>query len=308
MAQAATAVATLPARPSLVSKFASKYSIEPEKLMPILKATAFKVKDGEATNEQMAALLVVADQYGLNPFCKEIFAFPDKQNGIVPVVGVDGWSRIINDHPQFDGMEFAQSPEMVTLEGAQPCPEWMEVMIHRKDRAHPVVVREYLDEVYRPVRTYQDGNKGKPGPWQSHTKRFLRHKTLIQGARIAFGFGGIYDEDEAHRIIEMGAVVEVEKRTATMPREIAQVAPTPAAANADVTDAVPAEPASAGEAPAQVEGVPLINKTQIRILKKKLTNPEIEGWFCKDFGVATVEELPAAKINEALSWSPKGAE
>jgi hypothetical protein len=34
----------------------------------------------------------------------------------------------------------------------------------------------------------------------------LRHKTLIQGSRIAFGFAGIYDEDEARRIIDAGTV------------------------------------------------------------------------------------------------------
>lgn len=28
----------------------------------------------------------------------------------------------------------------------------------------------------------------------------LRHKAMIQAARLAFGFGGIYDEDEAQRI------------------------------------------------------------------------------------------------------------
>jgi hypothetical protein len=28
----------------------------------------------------------------------------------------------------------------------------------------------------------------------------LRHKAMIQAARIAFGFAGIYDEDEAQRI------------------------------------------------------------------------------------------------------------
>lgn len=196
-----TAVATIPQRQSLVQKFAAKYSIEPDKLMSILKATAFKVKDGEVTNEQMAALLVVADQYGLNPFTREIFAFPDK-NGIVPVVGVDGWSRIINDHPQSDGFEFQEAEKMVELPDAKRCPEWMEVVIYRKDRSHPIVVREYLDEVYRPRATYPDGNKKKEGPWQTHTKRFLRHKVLIQGARIAYGFGGIYDEDEAIRITE----------------------------------------------------------------------------------------------------------
>ena len=41
------------------------------------------------------ALLIVADQYGLNPFTREIFAFDDKRAGIVPVVSVDGWSRIL---------------------------------------------------------------------------------------------------------------------------------------------------------------------------------------------------------------------
>ncbi len=196
-------------RVSLVQKFAHRFSIEPGQLLPILKATAFQVKGGEVSNEQMAALLVVADQYGLNPFTKEIFAFPDKQNGIVPVVGVDGWSRIINDHPQADGIEFRYAEEILSLPDAQPCPAWCEVVIYRKDRGHPVIVREYLEECYRPPHQRTDGSKVK-GPWQTHTRRFLRHKTLIQGARIAFGFGGIYDEDEATRIVE-AQVVRVEE-------------------------------------------------------------------------------------------------
>ena len=184
------------ARPlSLVTKFATRYSVEPERLLVTLKATAFKQKaDAPITNEQMMALLIVADQYGLNPFTKEIYAYPDKQNGIVPVVGVDGWSRIINENPQADGIEFAYSETFTTPGGGKPCPDWCEVHIYRKDRSKPVVVREYLDEVYRQLNY--------PSPWQTHTKRMLRHKTLIQGARIAFGFVGIYDEDEAERILE----------------------------------------------------------------------------------------------------------
>jgi hypothetical protein len=31
--------------------------------------------------------------------------------------------------------------------------------------------------------------------------RMLRHKALIQAARLAFGFSGIYDQDEAERIV-----------------------------------------------------------------------------------------------------------
>jgi phage recombination protein Bet len=145
-------------------------------LMETLKATAFK---GPVTDAQMTALMIVANQYGLNPWTKEIYAFPDKNNGIVPVVGVDGWSRIINSHSMFDGIDFEQDADSCTC------------TIHRKDRGHPIRVTEYMVECKRPV-----------GPWQSHPYRMLRHKALIQCARLAFGFVGIFDQDEAERIVE----------------------------------------------------------------------------------------------------------
>ena len=197
---------------TLTSKLAAKLDMgdDGSDLIETLKATAFK---GEVTNAQMTALMVVANQYGLNPWTKEIYAFPDKNNGIVPVVGVDGWARIINDNPQFDGMEFAQPDEMVRMPGANSdAPAWIECAMYRKDRTRPVVIREYLDEVYR------EPFKGKfglvTGPWQTHPKRFLRHKAMIQCARMAFGYGGIYDQDEAERIVEkdMGAAEVITSR------------------------------------------------------------------------------------------------
>lgn len=187
---------------SLVARFAETYSLEAGKVLPILASTAFKQRDGQApSNEQMAALLIVADQYKLNPFTREIYAFPDKQNGIVPVVGVDGWLRIINSHPMFNGMDYRYSEKLIRPAGADSdCHEWVECVIHRKDREHPMVVREYLDEVYRAPFNGKSGPV--KGPWQTHPKRFLRHKATIQAARVAFGFAGIYDQDEADRIVE----------------------------------------------------------------------------------------------------------
>ncbi len=181
------------------AKLGERFGMEGDgrELVQVLKSTAFK---GEVTDAQMAALMVVANQYGLNPFTRELFAFPDKNNGIVPVVGVDGWSRIINSHPQFDGIEFHHADEFVTMPGAKPAPDWIECHIYRKDRSRPVVVREYLDEVYRAPFKGKYGDV--TGPWQTHTKRFLRHKAMIQCARLAFGYGGIYDQDEAERIVE----------------------------------------------------------------------------------------------------------
>ncbi len=197
-------------RVSLVAKIAEKYSVDAEKMLVTLKNTAFK-SDVQISNEQMMALLIVADQYNLNPFTKEIYAFPDKKRGgIVPVVGLDGWSRIINENKNCNGIQFRYSDDMIQIdEDAKRCPEWIECTIYRKDRAHNEPVREYLDEVYRPIGKYQDGNKMKPGPWQTHTKRFLRHKVLIQAARITMGFVGIYDQDEAERIVEAETAYEI---------------------------------------------------------------------------------------------------
>jgi phage recombination protein Bet len=149
-----------------------------QELMTTLKATAFK---GQVSDAQMTALMLVAQQYGLNPWTREIYAFPDRQNGIVPVVGVDGWSRIINENVQFDGIDFEQDDDSCTC------------IIYRKDRSHPIKVTEWLSECKR----------DNTGPWKSHPKRMLRHKALIQCARLAFGFVGIYDQDEAERIVEI---------------------------------------------------------------------------------------------------------
>ena len=216
-----------PRKGKLITRFAERFGVDRDKLLSTLKQTAFRQKDGEVSNEQMMALMVVADQYRLNPFTREIYAFPDKQNGIVPVVGVDGWSRIINEHPQFDGVEFRYSDEVVEP-GDKRFPgiksrayEWIEVVIHRKDRAQPTIVREYLDEVYRPPFT-GNGKNGPytiEGPWQTHPKRFHRHKTLIQGSRIGFGFAGIYDQDEAERITEAQQVDVVELKPARPERQ-----------------------------------------------------------------------------------------
>ena len=166
---------------TLSKNLSAKFGMgEEANVLETLKATAFK---GQVSDAQMTALLIVANQYGLNPWTKEIYAFPDKNNGIVPVVGVDGWSRIMNDHPMMDGMEFDLDDESCTCK------------IYRKDRTHPIQVTEYMSECKRGV-----------GPWLSHPKRMLRHKSMIQCARLAFGFVGIYDEDEAQRIrdVDMG--------------------------------------------------------------------------------------------------------
>ena len=182
---------------TLSSKLAERFGMGADgDVVAVLRQTAFK---GPATDAQLTALMVVAQQYGLNPFTKEIYAFPDKNNGIVPVVGVDGWARIINSHSQFDGLDFEQDATSCTC------------IIHRKDRGHPIRVTEYMVECARTV-----------GPWQTHPYRMLRHKALIQCARLAFGFVGIFDQDEAERIVEAESKVIISP-TKSAPGEVSSI-------------------------------------------------------------------------------------
>jgi phage recombination protein Bet len=179
-----TNVATLeqPKRSVLVSMSAD-YGMEPAAFEATLRAT---VVPPTTSKEQFAAFLLVAKQYGLNPVTKEIYAFPTKGGGIQPIVGIDGWMNLINSNPNADGLEFRDDfndkGELVAITA----------IIHRKDRTHPTMVTEYMEECKRSTE-----------PWQKWPARMLRHKAAIQCARYAFGFAGIIDPEEAERSPEV---------------------------------------------------------------------------------------------------------
>jgi phage recombination protein Bet len=156
-----------------------RYNVDPSKLLETLKETVFK----GANESQLMALCIVANEFNLNPFVKEIYAFPAKGGGIVPVVSIDGWLRRINEHPQFDGMEFS-------FEGTDPKPVSCTCSMYRKDRSRPVVVTEYYAECYRST-----------DPWNQAPRRMLRHKAIIQCARVCLGFAG-NDPDDGEFIHE----------------------------------------------------------------------------------------------------------
>lgn len=160
---------------SALSVMAGKFQVEPTKLLDTLRATLMP----KASNEELLAFVVTANQYDLNPFTKEIYAFPGRSGGINPVVSVDGWIKLMNRHPQFDGIQFH-------TEDKEGKPHSVTATIFLKDRSRPVEVTEYFSECSR-----------NSEPWKVNPRRMLRHKALIQCARIAFGFSGITDEEEA---------------------------------------------------------------------------------------------------------------
>lgn len=184
---ATTAVATTekaaePNIPTFMVALAESYGMTPQRFNKTVKATC---KMDKATDDQFVAFIAIAHRYNLNPLTKEIWAYPNRDGGITPIVSIDGWIKLANDHKAFDGMDFVDHTDKEGKIVAITC------KIHRKDRNHPIEVTEYLEECKRPTE-----------PWKQMPRRMLRHKSTIQAVRYAFGFSGIYDEDEAARIAE----------------------------------------------------------------------------------------------------------
>lgn len=218
-------VATIerPVRSVLVD-MATRYNMEPAAFEATVRATVIKT----ASKEEFAAFLLVAKEYNLNPLTKEIYAFPAKGGGIVPIVSIDGWVSLVNSHAACDGFEFDMEHDEDGKLIACTC------RMYRKDRSRPVTVTEYLEECKRGTE-----------PWKMQ-HRMLRHKAMIQAARYAYGFSGIYDEDEGAKIAELRDVSPREEPPAPPQVQVVQQAIEKPAAEAEI---VPPQPAPASDMP-----------------------------------------------------------
>ena len=114
-------------------------------------------------------LLRMMQSLHLDPLCDEI-GFTQYDDGQWQVfITIEGCSKLLNQHPQFNGLVFTQADTLI-----DGVPEWIECAIYRKDREVPTTVREYLTEV-----------RGENPIWQKMPRRMLRHRALQQCVRLA---------------------------------------------------------------------------------------------------------------------------
>ncbi len=190
---------------SAMHQLAARLSVTPQVLQDTLKATAFKTC---ATNEQFVAAVMVANTYRLNPILKEMTVFPSKHGGVIPIVMIDGFISMVNRQKDFDGVDLVENEGEGGDSGTDI--ESVTATFYLKSKTHPVIVTEYMKECYN----------GSKDPWKKWPRRMLRHKAYIQGARIAFGFSGVYDPDEADRIIDIEALPVKGKPDVVEPKEL----------------------------------------------------------------------------------------
>ena len=168
-------------------RLADAQGVSPEEIKNVLSGMIISAKAQHGATASDAELTVVSSicsQYGLNPLAREAHAFVS--GGKLSVtIGVDGWIKIMNRQPDFDGVEFDDNfdgKELVSVT----------TKIYIKGRKFPTCVTEYMDECYQ----------AKSPAWQKFKKRMLRNKSLGQCVRVAFGISEVIDSDEADRIKE----------------------------------------------------------------------------------------------------------
>lgn len=129
------------------------------------------VKETVVPEEVLKLILRTALRLKLNPLLGQIDWEPNLDSSYEVYIPVDGWIAMIHREHSFKGLTFSQATEI-----EEGIPLWMECSIYRSDLIQPITVREYYSEL-----------KTNHPIWNQMPRRMLRHKTLQQCARLAFG-------------------------------------------------------------------------------------------------------------------------
>lgn len=168
-----------------MTRLAENVGTTPTEIKEVLSGMIISAKGQHgsvATDAELAVVSGICSQYKLNPLTREAHAFVSGGKLNV-VIGIDGWLKVLNRQPDFNGIEYEyefEDKELISVT----------TKIHIKGRDFPTSITEWMDECYQP----------KSDAWRKYKKRMLRNKSTGQAVRVAFGITEIIDNDEAERI------------------------------------------------------------------------------------------------------------
>lgn len=206
------------AAPAAVPAPVARYDYDSAEVVQTIKQTVAK----GATDAQLRMFLEVCRRTGLDPFLKEIWYVPEK--GII-MAGRDGYLRVANEHPMFDGMETRVERDRDGRPVKATCSVW------RKDRNHPITCEAYYSEYVKtsPV-------------WRQYPSAMIGKVAEVLSLKRSFSINGVVTEEEIgqgggeERGSAAAAQAVAEAKIAAMRRANVQQFPQPAA---EIIDAIP---------------------------------------------------------------------
>ncbi len=144
---------------------------ESREMVETLKQTVAK----GATDAQFKMFIEVCKATGLNPFLKEIWFVPN----VGVMAGRDGYLRIANDHPMFDGMSTTVERDAEGIPIKATCSVW------RKDRNHPITTEAFYNEY-----------KKNSQVWTTYKSAMISKVAEVLALKRSFSINGIVTEEE----------------------------------------------------------------------------------------------------------------
>ncbi len=163
-------------RRSVEESVAAKLGVNTDKLCDLLRNVWHTSKgQPELTKQEMFNGMSLIARFDLDPISREVYVTRDKTGRLLTIVGIDGWIKILNRTPHYDGfdVELGWNEDETKL-------LWAETRIYSKERSHPVVYRGFMQEYMKMA-----GNVAQKAPWH-----MLRIFSLRHAARLFTPLGG----------------------------------------------------------------------------------------------------------------------
>lgn len=128
-----------------------------------------------ASDAQFRMFVEICKMTGLNPLLREIWFVP----GVGILAARDGYLRVANEHPQFDGMETRVERDDQMLPVKAVCTVW------RKDRTHPTIAEAYYNEYKKPSAV-----------WQTYKSAMIAKVAEVLALKRSFSINGVVTEEE----------------------------------------------------------------------------------------------------------------
>ena len=145
-------------------------------------------KSDQVRPDELIQYAALCKNAGLDPATSEVSPLVQRDR-ISLIIGVDGWTRIANRDPNFDGIEYKFSEETVKA-GTHEVPKYIDTYVYFKNRSHASFWRTPYDEAFRSTSPV----------WSSMPLQMLQNRATTNAIKRAFGLAGVVDNEDVQYI------------------------------------------------------------------------------------------------------------
>lgn len=145
-------------------------------------------KSDQVRPDELIQYAALCKNAGLDPATSEVSPLVQRDR-ISLIIGVDGWTRIANRDPNFDGIEYKFSDDTIKV-GNHEVPKYIDTYVYFKNRSHASFWRTPYDEAFRSTSPV----------WASMPLQMLQNRATTNAIKRAFGLSGVVDSEDVQFI------------------------------------------------------------------------------------------------------------